>query len=504
MAGIEIDPEKLSPGARAALNVALREEITRLETEQALAEERGRIWDEQMADAEIQREDRERRQKAQTVADIARKRINGASANVLSHLERSKQPGIAQEVKSAEERLALASFERIDQWAAIEKRYSAQAKVVEPPVYHRGSTASWFADLAALSNPASKNYRAARERMDRYGRDLANDRFGEEGWRARRIWRDVTRRDYELRDRSEAEYRAMSSNATSGGSFVPPAYAVEDFAKFRTFPATFWRQACTSKQLPSYGLQLEVPAITGGADAGSATENTAQTEQDPQASYSQQPIGSWTSLVNASQQLYDRAGPVGFDSILYAQLAGQLESQIDSAVIALALAGANIVTRTLTTGLQLQHFLSDIGQAAKALQTTNGTALTAINITAASGIAEWLMAQVTSNGYPWFQPSLGGRRMNDGQTGQGVSGLSLLEDDNIAASGGNAQLLVSNPEAIFVYSGEPLLAVSPEGGLAGGLTVTFTGRQYAAPIARYPKGVTLISGSGYSASPSFA
>ena len=447
---------------------------------------------------------RTERDKAADVAERARRGAAGALNNVHTHLQRAGARNATADEQRSEERLALASFQRAKDWGEIDSAMRSLTKVTEPDIYSRTSPNSWFADVAAL-HLRHGDVSGAEQRLAAYGKDLARD-FGKAGVRARKAWREAARKDADLRERSDMEYRAMTTGSASGGSLVPPDYLEDDYALYREVPPTFLDRAVTTLPLPDHGMEVDVPRITGPAGVtAQSSENTAVDEADPTATFATEPVQTFSGKVTASQQLHDRGGPLTFDQVVYAQLRQELDATVDTALIVLALAGAQTIARTTSTTLTLAQLQSDVGQAAAALQTQAGVRLAPLGVFGAASIIEWLLAQTDATSHEsWFRPSLGAQRDDTGDTGQSVAGIRMYVDDSIPATSSHAQLLVPGRGAVRFYAGAPTFDVLEGGGLAGSLSVIYRVRQYGVPLSRYPTGVAAVSGSGYPSSPVFS
>lgn len=497
---IEIDPDYLDDAARAAVEAAIEREFD-ARAEQRAQDARDRDSRDDRMDATRRAE---RAAEVRAAATLARSRAAAAVEQIGQHAKRSADPRLSPQEKAAEESLVVSAYRSAQSWRAIENEARrASLSVSEPAPYHRGGTHSFFLDRLAFAQPAHADHRAATERLERWGKGLARGIDGD-SLRARKVWREASRKDDDLRDASAAEYRAMSSGSASGGAFVVPGYAVEDAALYRSAPAAVLNFMTTPRPLPDHGMTVYVPKFTAAGNVqGQGSENSAPTQSDPAAQYQSAPVTSYYGYVNASQQLVDRTAGE-FDAAIYAQLLDQLDAVVGSAVIAQILSNApSPITRT-SASLTLAQFLADIGKAAASLETTTGTRLIPTGIAAPATTAEWLLSQTTSGGDSWFKPSLGGMRTQQGQTGQAVSGIELLIDDNLPAASSNAQLLVASKIATNVYSGEPIFDVLQAGGLAGQLTSVFRIRQYVAAVTKHSAGTIIITGSGYPTAPAFA
>lgn len=395
---------------------------------------------------------------------------------------------------------AIRSFERAGQYRQMASALRGGAVTVhEPDIYSRTSRYSWFADIAVRSSPgADPRLRdQAGDRLEKYGRQLAWA-VGEEARHFRRTVRELGRRYGDDEARAQAEFRAMTTGSTSGGSFVVPAYAVEDYATYRSLVPAYIDNCVTMRPLPDHGMTISVPAFTAPAGVSAPAENTTPTQGTPAATYRQAAVSMFAGVVPASQQLLDRSGPLGFDSAIYAQLRDEAAQQLNIAALTAALTGVTASTRASFT---VGGFLSDIGQAASTLQNTAGVALPPSAIITTPPLGEFILSQTTSAGQPVFQQMPGKGDRAEGYSGYAPSAIPLYLDANVPATGGDATILVTNDTALFMYAGEPICDAIVGSASASSLTVQFRLRWYASPVVRYPAAVKAISGAAYPTSP---
>ena len=215
MSGIEIDPDKLDPKARADFLNVLRAEEQRLEVESVEARQRIDAADTQDILDDIERQGRQKRQAAARTAELANRRINGALTKVHTHLERASDRSLSSQERRAEETVARDAFRRIEEWRDIAETMQRSAKVIEPDIYSPTSPYSYFADLAALADHTNPEHRAAAlARLDAYGNDLARDQ-GKAGLRARRAWRERSRTDIGFQECIRRAAPSSPASATS-------------------------------------------------------------------------------------------------------------------------------------------------------------------------------------------------------------------------------------------------------------------------------------------------
>lgn len=407
---------------------------------------------------------------------------------------------------------ALTAHQRAHQFRDMANEFRQVAVKYEPPPYSSGSSHSWFADLAAATGPATTEGRTdALWRLERHGRDLASQALDRRSY-AYRALRDVARKDSSLRTQSEDEFRAMTSASGSGGAFVPPAYLNEQYAVWRSFiPAV--AEACTPVDLPAYGMEVLVPAVTSAptvtAQSSENTDPTSGAGTSFSSAYRTVAVATFSAYVEASQQLIDRSGPgISFDQVVYAQLREQLDAQVDSAVIAAMMSGAttNITNNDgPSSGNAIPVLWFAVNQAAASLEATPGTALPATHAFIPSALLRYLQAQLDGSVRPIWTPS--GDAAPDpttGFSGYRIGSTGVFTDDNLPVQSGNATVLVANPGSTLLLRGEPIVQVLPQvNGFSSELTALVRMYQYVATVVRYPAGAATITGSTFPASPSF-
>jgi HK97 family phage major capsid protein len=308
-----------------------------------------------------------------------------------------------------------------------------------------------------------------------------------------------------LRSASEAEYRAMTSGASSGGSLVPPSYLTEQYAPFRSYvPAV--ADSCTSMQLPPYGLTIDVPANLGGVSVtAQSAENTDVGESDFTGVYRSVPLSTMSGYTTISQQLLDRSGPTKFDEVVYAQARDALDAQIDLLVIN-AMLGVATTNLTRSSFTDMSSLWSDANHAASTIETTAGTLLPATHLFLPPRNFRWFASQVDSSKRPIWTPD--GDSSPDPQTGftgYRIGGTGVFTDGSLPTVGTSnlPTFLVANPASTLLFQGEPIVGAFIEPNAAS-LEVIVRLYAYAAPVVRYPSAAASISGSAYPGSPSWA
>lgn len=392
----------------------------------------------------------------------------------------------------------------------------------EARTYSPFRSASWFRDIAIKSlGPVQApfgEYDAAAKRLDAHGREVAAEmRSGSaEGKRARRVVRESVRGPdiaYNVANGGkstratvrEAEERAVSS--TTAGSLVTPYYLVSDQATYRTPVASFTDQS-QALPLPNYGLTVYLPSWSSGATAGQQnTENSGIDNSAPTSVYLSAPVATLAGSITVSQQLFDRGGDgvTGFDTLAYAQLKENLDTEVDSYVLAQVLATAGAVTEA--SALTVELFLANLSDARNNMGAV-GVRLRPTHLFANQKFTDgWLTAQYDTTGRPIFEPEqgsimladpVGSPVLRDAWSGYYIGTSALYVDDNIPTqvTTNGAQVLLCAMNEVFTWRGDPVFRAIPETE-AVDLSVQVQTYSYAAALARYGAAVQVLSGSGY-------
>lgn len=369
--------------------------------------------------------------------------------------------------------------------------------VNEPDIYGPDSPNSFFRDVHAstLRNNASSE---AEERLARYGQHLAGGSTKASA-KARAVWREAFRG--ELRAGERPETRAMTSGPSSAGSLITPEYLTDEYQPWNEFAPSF-ALATTRVDLPAYGMQVNVPAITATDPAPQqATENTL-TEADTTATYrTQANLEPFVGYTDVSQQLFDRAGPTGIDQVIYQQMRQSMWNQIDlgcTAAVIAAVPGGNQLTRATPTTPVTTGLWSDINHAANQIEgAVAGVKMQASHAFLSSTRFRFAAATVDNQGRPIWQPDGGTADFSRGFTGYTIASTGVYTDGTLPSST-NDTYLVANPAATVLAMGDPYLYAYPET-KANQLTVVLRLHCYAAPVVRLPGAAATITGAAYPA-----
>ena len=407
--------------------------------------------------------------------------------------------------------------------AGMERRHRDRIAVVaEPRVYGPYSEHSWFLDRATIVRDGADSVSGAQARMQRYGVELATEvrERSPEGRRVERVLGEECRSDVaelnrQLLDKRQTELRALVSgggataSAGSGAAaFVSPYFAEEAFAPYRGIHRTFADQ-CDSMPLPSFGLQVYLPAFTSATSTTQQTEGSAVSETDPSTGFQSAQVVAVNGQITLSQQLSDRGlvGGGSFDVALGKQLQQQLDEAIEKYVINQVLAGAATVSGQ--GSFTIAGLYQDLAAGREKLTDTAGTRLRPTHLFTTSDFYSYVTRQVDDQHRPIVTPQFApGFPLAQGDeqtqwsrfTGTVLPGGVLwFEADAIPTVGttSETQLIVSAPdEAVVLFQGAPVLSVFPQTDAAS-LELVANLRSYVAAVTRYPSGTASIASAAY-------
>ena len=361
------------------------------------------------------------------------------------------------------------------------------ARTNERPTYGPGSRQSFYRDVMAVSG-----------------------HFGQDTYQMA----DAASRLRAYASSREERATGMTTGSASGGAFVTPEYLVDQFGLYLSPLSSFVGQ-CTPVEDPGVGMQMNVPAFTAAtAFTSTSVETTSITSAVPAAasllSANLQTIGGSQPI---SQQLFDRAGPLGFDKAFSKQLNDQLAANIDIYVVAQAIAGGGTGVSN-ASAFSISGLWGDVQKAGELMLDSAGHNLLPTHFFAAPKQIQWMLSLTDNTGRPLFIPTPSGAWRPDnmqpsgqpaaGATGTNLLGLSVYHDGNIIASGSNAQLLVARPSELLVQVSEPYFQVVIADGQATSLSLTMQAYCYVGVVARHSAAVQVVTGAAYTSTPTFA
>lgn len=454
---------------------------------------------------------------AETAAEYAERwrdgQLRAASKLIRKHnaATTGKLPGpVATEVETFL-RTADESAARAERFRTARDAHSSAAVRAEPRVYGPNSPNSYFMDVARAAMPGTHGHQDAVANLERYSRELAVEAKAGSPEGRRAMNAAATRGRTRGEDGVRNEQRALSTATGSAGAFTVPIYLQSSVGLYNSFPPAFLEQ-CNKVPDPGHGMTLNLPAFTSAPTvAEQVAENSGASDSSPTAAYLTSSLVTFAGEAEISQQLLDRAGPIGMDQYLHDALVQQLDTQMDQYAITTALATAGTVSGSAS--FTAAGLFGDIAAAKSKMETSSGTKVPATHTFSSTSFVNWLEAQTDPSGRPlWLpasseavlpiQPSPSGGPPV-GFTGERLLGTALFADGNIPASGSDAQIIVCNPSEVFVLRSEPVLRAVPET-FGENLSVVVQLYGLIGVIVRHPLAIQTLTGSAYLANPSFA
>ena len=388
------------------------------------------------------------------------------------------------ELQEAETREAAAASHRVET-AAPASTFGEGVRSEPNPVYRRDrSENSWFADVFRAKTEGNAE---ARDRLVRAQETRAGD--------------------------------LVSTTATQGGVFAPPAWLVDQYITLAR-PHRVLANLAQSEVLPRGISSINLPKVSGGSGAGvQGTQNSALTD----TALTSTSVSSGITMIGGKQivprQLIDQSG-VPFDRIILADLAADYAKQLDIQVIngsgstgqlrGLAGAGTTITYTTAAPKVvdattNANSFYSALVRAVNSVSTLRFLPANAVVMNPTRWA--WVLEAVDSTGRPIVAPSgasfnaLGtaGAPQAEGSVGN-LLGLDVFLDPNIPVTMNSA----TNQDAVFVlrrddiwlYESE-LETASFDATYADNASILFRVLGYSAFIPdRYAASTSVILGTG--------
>ncbi len=186
-----------------------------------------------------------------------------------------------------------------------------------------------------------------------------------------------------------------------------------------------------------------------------------------------------------------------------------------STPLAITAALANASTITNSGSPSVGALFADVGKAAAAIATTEGTRLQPTHVMIPSALLHWYTSQLDSSDRPIWSPSPAAtlarvgevNTRNEGYSGYDIGGMMTFADDNLPNTGASptyASVLVGDlPNGLLVMTGTPIIDLMPEFDPVS-LTALIRIRVYCALQVLYEAAVQQITGAAYPAVPTFS
>lgn len=316
------------------------------------------------------------------------------------------------------------------------------------------------------------------------------------------------------RNSRELEARALSTAATAGGEFAPPAWLIAEFvALARAARPTADR--VQNQALPMGISSVNIPKLlTGTATAQQATQNTSVQNTDATTGSITAAIVTIAGQQVISQQLLDQSG-VNIDDILLQDLALDYAAKVDLFVLNNnatnakgLLQQAGTIALTYTSGAPTTKLL--YGQIAAAIGAVQGSRFLPPD-TIVMHPRRWaaFVGAADSTGRPLVSPVVGSQynpsgSVNLGFSAQGpvgnLAGLDVITDPqipiNLGAGTNQDVVIVTRSQDQILWEGD-LKSEAFRETKADQLSVLLRVYNYAAFTAnRYAASTAIISGTG--------
>lgn len=314
----------------------------------------------------------------------------------------------------------------------------------------------------------------------------------------------------------ETEFRALNTGDGAGGEWVPPLWLIQQSVQLARAGRVFADQV-NRQQLPAGTDSIKVPRmVTGTAVAEQTVQNTDVQETDATTDSVTADVATIGGQGTIPLQLIDQ-GPLAIDELILADLLADLAMKTDRFLISnnatnkvgvLNVAGLNAITYTdaSPTMAELYPKIADAIQ-----QIHTGRYLPPTKAFMHPRRWAWMTAQSDSTGRPLVVPvaqmpqnavAAMGQVTSEGFVGS-VQGLPAFVDPNLPTTLGAGtnedRIVVARAEDILLWESIPRANAFRET-KAAQLSVLLVVHNYLAVQAgRYPKSISVLSGTGLSA-----
>jgi HK97 family phage major capsid protein len=352
----------------------------------------------------------------------------------------------------------------------------------EPETYRKGGRQSYFRDLVRAQLMGSRD---AMDRLLRNDREVAH----------------------------ALEERALTTTDGAGGEFVPPLWMIQDYVGLARASRVIANRV-RSMDLPGGTDSISLPRLaTGTAVAEQATQNTAVQNTDATTNSVTAAVATIAGQQVVSLQLIEQS-PINMDDVLLADLAADYAVKLDTFVISnnaankrglLNVTGATAVTYTDASATAGELY-PKIADAIQQIHTSRFMPPDVIFMHPRRWA--WMLSALDTAGRPLVTPVAGapqnvlaavGPINSEGFVGS-MQGLPVFVDPNIPTNLGAGtnedRIIVARSSDIILFEGTPRSETFREP-LAAQLSVLLRFYNYAALHSeRYPKSVSIISGTG--------
>lgn len=307
--------------------------------------------------------------------------------------------------------------------------------------------------------------------------------------------------------------RAQSTADGAGGEFVPPAWLVSDWISLARAGRVVANRM-RGQTLPAGTDVINLPRVaTGTATAEQSSQNTPVQNTDATTDSVAANVATLAGQQVVSLQLIEQS-PVNVDDVLLADLLADLAVKVDTFVInnnatgkrgLLNVTGSNAVTYT-DAAPSVGALYPKLADAVQRIHT--GRYMAADHIFMHPRRWAWIMAAVDDQSRPLAVPAANapqnviaavGTVAAEGFVGS-MHGLPVFVDANIPTNLGTGtnedRIIVAKADDVILYESLPRAEAFREP-LANQMSVLLRVYEYIAlHSARYPKSISVISGTG--------
>ena len=398
----------------------------------------------------------------------------------------------------------MAEVEALEGRIATAKKVEERTKAIEESRTTAGVSSFTTASVSVGKEPRT------------YDRDLRNS------W-AKDLMMNHLYNDSESRDRlarhakeERVENRAMSTTATAGGEFAPPAYLLADYAEFARASRVV-ANLVTNEVLPEGVPSIKIPQITTGTKtAFQGGNNATATTRDEVTAYVTAPAQTISGYNDVSIQLIEQS-PVNLDAMIFGDLTADYALTLNTGVSGNTDGTANnllgltyqgitngtLITWTETTPSQT-GFIGAMGKGLSAIANLRFKDAEAIVMSPSTWY--YLSSLVDTTGRPVFaapstawNPLLttGNLGKVSGLVGIYGAGVPVFVDATIpkTVNTNQAPILIGKFSDSYLYESAQKAGIFPDVGSAN-LTVRYRLYGYVAFANRFAKSLAAVTGTG--------
>lgn len=311
-----------------------------------------------------------------------------------------------------------------------------------------------------------------------------------------------------------ASERAIAETAGAGGEFVTPVFLQEQYLALARAGRPY-ADALAKMPLPPNTNKVTLPRLTSGTAVAAQSDLGAVQATDPTTGSVDVPVITEAGQVDMARQLLDRSVP-GVDEVLFADLITDYNTKVDVQALSGSGAAPNALGVFNLTGINTVSYtdasptLPELyGKIADAIQQVHTTRFLPPSVIVMHPRRwGWALASLDTSNRPLIVPLAGAASVMgvlQGVEAQAVVGtmlgLPVLVDPNVPINRGvganEDAILVQRVEDSWLMEDVPVKTRVFEEVLSGTLSIRIQAFNYLGIThARYPKSVSVISGSG--------